>query len=617
VGDTVDDKTDAAETAQLRPAGEAPTALAETEALATIASRLGVVDHTHYEVVAPLGQGGMGRVYIAVDKRLGRRLAIKELLRSGEHAEARFAREAVITARLQHPSIVPVHEAGRWPSGKPFYAMKLLAGRPLSRLLVEKTTLDERLTLLPQLAAVADAVAYAHSRRVVHRDLKPDNVVVGDFGETVIIDWGLAKIVDITDEESDAQADGEATWPDARDSQTRVGARMGTPGYASPEQSAGLPVDARTDVYALGAMLYRTLTGFAPRAAAGLGASLPPGEPLPLPLPPSFPPGLPPALVALCKRALENDPALRPASAQVFRQELEAAMGHRAAELLVDEAERRLSRLADALTQRIDGKPVDRHLLYGLFGACRFGFEQALARFPDDNAARSGLERAISALVRYELESGDPKAARALLAGLQPVPAALESAVAEAERTAAAAEAERAQLVARGRDHDPRVGEKTRFLLTLLVGGIWTATPLVSTLLEPISYAMYAAVTLGFLGFIGVVWLLAKAEIRKSAINRTLVGVGAVLHLSQLALYTGYALVGDPSWRCDIQHLLLWSVIASTTALALDKRLLIPSVMLAGAYLGASRWPAARHYLESAGTFSLTLTGLYIWRPKK
>ena len=93
-------------------------------------------------------------------------------------------REALLTARLQHPAIVPVHEAGRWPTGEPFYAMKLVSGRPLDALIGEARTLDQRLSLLPHLLAVAEAIAYAHSRGIIHRDLKPQNVLVGDFGET-------------------------------------------------------------------------------------------------------------------------------------------------------------------------------------------------------------------------------------------------------------------------------------------------------------------------------------------------------------------------------------------------------------------------------------------------
>src|SRR5512140_356351 len=156
-----------------------------------------VRDPDRYEIIAEHGRGGLGRVSRAHDRELDRDVAIKELLSRSEVSELRFMREALITARLEHPGIVPVHEAGRWPDGTPFYAMKLVAGRSLRDLIAERTTVDARIGLLHHVIAVADAIAYAHGRGIIHRDLKPANVIVGDFGETIVIDWGLAK--DLTD----------------------------------------------------------------------------------------------------------------------------------------------------------------------------------------------------------------------------------------------------------------------------------------------------------------------------------------------------------------------------------------------------------------------------------
>ncbi len=152
-----------------------------------------VRDPRRYEFLGEHGRGGLGRVSRAHDRELGRDVAIKELLSRGTANEVRFLREVLITARLEHPGIVPIHEAGRWSDGTPFYAMKLVAGRRLRELLAERTTVAERIGLLHHVIAVADAIAYAHGRNIIHRDLKPANVIVGDFGETIVIDWGLAK----------------------------------------------------------------------------------------------------------------------------------------------------------------------------------------------------------------------------------------------------------------------------------------------------------------------------------------------------------------------------------------------------------------------------------------
>ncbi len=271
---------------------------------------LAEVSPTAYQLEGEFAHGGMGRVLLARDRRLRRTVAIKELhADAGPGAPARFVREALVTARLQHPAIVPVYEAGRWPDGRPFYAMKLVEGRSLEALLRDAPDLAGRLALLPHLIAVAEAVAYAHSQHVVHRDLKPANVLVGPFGETVVVDWGLAR------ELGTAGADEhEETGPPAPTSdqgQTVTGTVLGTPHYMPPEQARGLAVDERADVYALGAMLYFLLTGAPPHAgrtaeealAAAANGSVEPVE--------RREPEAPPDLVAIVRKATAPAPADR------------------------------------------------------------------------------------------------------------------------------------------------------------------------------------------------------------------------------------------------------------------------------------------------------------------
>jgi eukaryotic-like serine/threonine-protein kinase len=215
-----------------------------------------------YELGELHGQGGLGRVLIAYDKDLERPVAVKELLHPSARAEARFVREAKLTARLEHPAIVPVHDAGRWPTGEAFYTMKLVAGRSMKGVLGEKQSLEERLNLLPNLLAVADAIAYSHSRGIVHRDLKPANVIIGEYGETVVIDWGLAKDLSGPDDDCEPAAGPYRTAN--VDLVTVAGEVLGTPAYMSPEQARGEAVSAATDVYALGAMLYELIGGRRP-----------------------------------------------------------------------------------------------------------------------------------------------------------------------------------------------------------------------------------------------------------------------------------------------------------------------------------------------------------------
>ena len=231
-------------------------------------------DGERYTVLREFARGGLGRILEATDRRLNRSVAIKELIRSSDEEDnARFLREAMITARLEHPSIVPVHDVGRWRTGQPYIAMKMISGRSLSELIAEKKTLEERLSLLPNIIAVADAMAYAHSKRVIHRDLNPTNILIGSFGETVIIDWGL--VADLSHKQGGSLAGAAGAPPPVSaslekkraasvPSLTLTGVVLGTAEYMPLEQAQGELVDERADVYAIGAILYHVLAGTPP-----------------------------------------------------------------------------------------------------------------------------------------------------------------------------------------------------------------------------------------------------------------------------------------------------------------------------------------------------------------
>lgn len=300
----------------------APTGMSDghssVESSGAISASFPTADARRYEVNGEHARGGLGRILHAHDRRLNRPVAIKELLRAGDGAEARFLREAVVTARLEHPSIVPVHDMGRWSSGSPFYAMKMVSGSSLEQRIKEGKTIEDRLALLPNLVAVVDAMAYAHSKGVIHRDLKPSNVVVGPFGETIVIDWGLAKDSELADELNTVDPAVQAV----AEGLTVVGAVMGTPAYMPPEQAAGETVDERADVYALGAMLYHLLTGAAPyagKASQKILEMVSTGPPQPIDTKTLE---APVELVAICDKAMARDPADRYPSAQKLVDDL-------------------------------------------------------------------------------------------------------------------------------------------------------------------------------------------------------------------------------------------------------------------------------------------------------
>ncbi|HEY5924208.1 MAG TPA: serine/threonine-protein kinase [Kofleriaceae bacterium] len=216
-----------------------------------------------YRLGEEIGRGGMGRVVEAYDTHLGRTVALKEVLPDTSPSLAkRFQREVRITARLEHASIVPLYDAGLMADGRAFYVMRRVTGRPLDELILRAKNLEERLALLPNVLAAIDAVGHAHRRGVIHRDIKPANILVGDLGETVVIDWGLAKVVG---EEEPPPPSFEPFVPTAGDSlKTHVGSVFGTPGFMAPEQARGDELDPRSDVYALGATLYQLLAGRPP-----------------------------------------------------------------------------------------------------------------------------------------------------------------------------------------------------------------------------------------------------------------------------------------------------------------------------------------------------------------
>jgi serine/threonine protein kinase len=253
-----------------------------------------------YVLEREIGRGGMGRVFAGRDLRLRREVAVKVLLEPVPGLAARFERESLLAARLQHPGIVPVHDCGFWPTGEPFLVMRLVLGRPLGRAIEEAETMADRLALLPHVVAVTDAIAYAHDQGVIHRDLKPSNVLVGAFGDTVVLDWGLAKDLRADDAAAEAQA-----LPLPAPGGTEGGAVLGTPAYMAPEQAAGERVDARADVYALGAILYHVLAGAPPTPPPGAPAS---AEPTPLA---NLEPRTPPDLAAVVGKALARAPSSR------------------------------------------------------------------------------------------------------------------------------------------------------------------------------------------------------------------------------------------------------------------------------------------------------------------
>jgi len=275
-----------------------------------------------YTVGFQIAQGGMGKIYAARDRKLRRDIVLKTLVEGAP--VGRFEREALITARLQHPSIVRVYDAGKLRD-EPFYAMEYVRGTSLDKVVAAADDAEARLALLPHVIAVADALAYAHTEGVIHRDLKPANVLVGSFGETVVIDWGLAKDTRGLLEDSlepqlpPASLPAQPVGALGSSDLTVAGAVMGTPSYMPPEQARGEGADERSDVYAIGAILYTVLAGTPPITGARALDDARAGGITPLR---DRAPETPDELVTIVEHAMSFDPRERYSSARELAEDL-------------------------------------------------------------------------------------------------------------------------------------------------------------------------------------------------------------------------------------------------------------------------------------------------------
>jgi serine/threonine-protein kinase len=279
-----------------------------------------------FRILRPHARGGLGEIYVARDEELNREVALKVIQdRHADHQDSRsrFVLEAKITGSMEHPGIVPMYGLGHYSDGRPFYAMRFIRGDSLKdaikryhRAGSERSNLAERTLefrkLLGRFVDVCNAMAYAHSRGVLHRDLKPDNVMLGQYGETIVVDWGIAKTIGrahgVESHEPPVSLSPETGTPE-----TMVGSAMGTPQYMSPEQAVGRLdlLGPSSDVYSLGATLYHLLTGKAPFDAASVGEILQRVQKGDFEPPRQCNDDVPSALEAICLKAMALNPEQR------------------------------------------------------------------------------------------------------------------------------------------------------------------------------------------------------------------------------------------------------------------------------------------------------------------
>ena len=409
-----------------------------------------------FVLTARLGEGGMGLVWLARQNSLDRDVAIKELraeIASPLTSHALLV-EARATGALEHPNIVPVHALGVDEKGSPLLVMKRVEGASLADLVanpshhawadLEARHGDRLGAQIEVIARVADALQFAHARGYVHRDVKPENVMLGSFGEVYLLDWGLALRIDALSDEDRASL-----------------AIVGTPGFMAPEMVAGRAegIDARTDVYLLGGTLHAALTSKPRHTGTTLRQVLVAAA---ISEPYEYDASVPAALAAGCNRATDPDPGKRPASAAAFREALVEFVRHRGSQRLAEEAWVRLEALrggASAIATDGSRATQDPDTAAALV-ECRFAFTQALRDWPMNPTAKRGLRESLRLMIDAELRRKSPEAAFELARQLDPPDA--DVAVQIDRVRAEVAESRRFEDAARREEHetDRKVGAR-------------------------------------------------------------------------------------------------------------------------------------------------------------
>jgi serine/threonine protein kinase len=559
-----------------------------------------------------LGEGGMGVVRLATQTTMGREVAVKSL-RPHQRTPGptlKLLQEAWTAARLEHPNIVPVYDITVDVDGSPLVVLKRIEGESWASLLADPAHARERYGVVDRLewhlqilGTVCNAIHFAHDRGVLHLDLKPENVMIGGHGEVYVCDWGIAMAL---------ADDGSGRLPVAAASREIVG----TPSYMAPEMLSGdgRELSVQTDVYLLGAMLYELIAGAPPHRGETIMAVLHAA----LTSEPELPAETSTELANICRTAMARDPKQRHASADALRRELLAFLRHRESDRLATHAVERLTEL-EALLAEPERAAAAGSLRDELFGQARFGFEQALASWAENQVARAGLTRAIRAMVEHELDHGDPQVAATLAGRAEGLPAEL------VERLARAVERRRAgldELEKRRRDLDLRVGQRTRVFVISILGLIWTVSPFYAQFefargLED-EYAFgYLTTPLASLVILALLAIWARESLTRTLANRTVVATLALALVAQLLLMLGSPLMGLSYYDATPLLPLLWSVLVAMGALTFEPRATPIAIAYAAGFFAAAALPEWQFLVIGICNLVFLVVLVIAWWPQR
>ncbi len=558
------------------------------------------------DVIGTLGQGGMGVVRLANQLSLDREVAVKTTREETSDAAAEaLLQEAYVTGFLEHPNIIPIYTVGRTKDGAPLIVMKRVEGISWLELIEDDShsRADELERHLQILIQVSNAARFAHSRGILHRDIKAENVMIGHFDEVYLLDWGIAVSLD----------DDKSLLPH----RAQARGMSGTPSYMAPEMttSSAEEIDELTDVYLLGATLHQVLTG-RPRHT---------GETMLQVMfaahqskPHDYADDIPAELAAIANRACHRDKAQRFASVEAFRDALQDYLRHRESVALSNSAQQKGVELDELLASE-EADALDIHDTYG---ECRFGFYQALRMWPENPQAAEGLQHCLEVMADYSLRQASLDAARACIAELpEPRPALEERAAALARQLDEEGE-ELARLKRLEKNLDLQTATSTRSLLAIIFGVLWTGTSLYAAIRidgGDITHAeeLHNHMVAGFrnLGIVGVGIFAFRKRLFANEVNRRVVYL-------LVTMTTVVAFVRWTTWFHDEGLVLARISDASTYTLTLvaiglmaDLRLSLLAIPFALSAVIGVIWPETQIYANSIAT-ALTFGGLaWIWRP--
>lgn len=533
-----------------------------------------------------IGEGGMGLVWGAIQTPLAREVAVKSLRpdADAESLAGLLLQEARITGALEHPNIVPIHALGRDESGRPLIIMKLIDGFSWEELLHNQhqqglaVVLEELPHHLDILLDVANAIHFAHARGIVHRDIKPGNVMIGTFGEVYVVDWGIAAGIGDGKRRAAPVPTGDVI--------------LGSPAYMAPEMAVAdnAAINALTDVYLLGATLCDVLTGQPPHDANTVRMMLTRAY---ASEPPTFADEVPEGLVDICRKAMSRDPADRYQSADTFANAVDLFLSHRSSTVLSDEASVKLETLRDVLSVSEPTESEAQRKLYNLFNEVRFACVYALRIWDGNGRAREQLQVALELMIRYEVRNGAANAAAALIGAL---PSARPRLAERVEQTRLASARHSRELMQLREAADPTLQDRKRAVHSFLIALGWAAGHLLLWLLDRNTSFEVAHLEWGtFFGLFfmtAVLFGLARREFLAKVVSGWPTQFAVILAHGCGALSW---LIGQLLGLTVVQTFALMSFVISTawasSAVSVDRRFLVRVVTSLGGLVGWVLWP--------------------------